>query len=123
MKEMQPPVYKGMSSLGAKVREGLKSVLDEAGVTAFVGGAGSFFHIRWTRERVYNYRTSATQSRILSQYFSLGMMNRGIYYLGHTNVSAITTDAEVEILLDAARVTLDEMKPLIEEHAPHLLTD
>ena len=123
MKEMQPPVYDKMSALGARVREGLESLLDEAGVTVFVGGTGSFFHIRWTREKVYDYRTSATQSRILSQYFSLGMMNRGTYYLGHTNVSAITTEEEAKRLLDAARGTVDEMMPLIEEHAPHLLTD
>jgi dihydrodipicolinate synthase/N-acetylneuraminate lyase len=50
------------------------------------------------------------------------MMNRGFFYLGHTNVSAITTEDEVDSLLEAARRTLGDLKPLIAEHAQHLLT-
>jgi glutamate-1-semialdehyde 2,1-aminomutase len=122
MKVMQPDVYNRMSTLGAKVRKGLKSILDEEGVMAHVGGAGSFFHIIWTDREVFDFETSATGSRVLARYFILGMMNRGFFYLGHTNVSAITTAEEVDSLLHAARGTLVELKPLVEEHAAHLLT-
>ena len=122
MKMMQPGVYDRMSALGARVREGLKSILHEEGVTAHVGGVGSFFHIIWTDEEVFDFETSATGNRVLARYFTLGMMNRGFFYLGHTNISAITTEDEAGSLLEAARGTLGELKPLVEEHAPHLLT-
>ena len=121
MKVMQPSIYDQMSALGARVREGLKAILDEEGVTAHVGGTGSFFHIIWTDEDVFDFETSATGNKVLSKYFTLGMMNRGFFYLGHTNLSAITTEDEANSLLEAARETLGELKPIIEEHAQHLL--
>ena len=121
MKVMQKDVYNRMNTMGAKVREGLKSILDEEGVMAHVGGTGSFFHIIWTDKEVFDFETSATGNRVLARYFVLGMMNRGFFYLGHTNVSAVTTDQEVDSLLQAARETLVKLKPLIKEYAVHLL--
>ena len=103
------------------MRKGLKAALDEAGITAHVGSVGSFFHIVWTGEEVVDFATTATGDRVLARYFSLGMMNRGIFKLGHPNVSAVTTDDDVKAAIEAARETIDAMKPLIKERAPHLL--
>jgi glutamate-1-semialdehyde 2,1-aminomutase len=122
MKVMQPSVYDQMSALGSRLRKRLKSILNEEGVAAHVGGAGSFFHIIWTDEDVFDFETSATGNRVIAKYFTLGMMNRGIFYLGHTNLSTITTEDEVNSMLEAARGTLEELKPLVEEYAPNLLT-
>lgn len=122
MKEMKPEVYERLGDLGGSMRKGLKTALDEAGITAHVGSIGSFFHIVWTGEEVVDFATAATGDRVLARYFSLGMMNRGIFKLGHPNVSAVTTDGDVKSAIEAARETIDAMKPLIKERAPNLLT-
>ena len=121
MEEMKPPVYDAMDRLGERMREGTKAILEEAGVDAFVGGIGSFFHVVWTPEEVKDYRTAATGDRVLGRYFSLDMMNRGVYLLGHPNVSAVTTDEDLDFALSAIRRSVGELRPHIEERAPHLL--
>lgn len=121
MKELRPPVYERMAALGRRMREGLRSILGEEGVTAHVGGVGSFFHVIWTREEVVDYRTAATGDPAISRYLSLDLMNRGIYLLGHPNVSAVTTEKDVETALAAARESVKTLRPIIEERAPHLI--
>ncbi len=121
MREMTPGVYERMEDLGGRMRQGLRSILDEEGVATHVGGAGSLFHVTWTDEEVFDYKTAATGDRALARYFSLGMMNHGAFKLGHPNVSAVTTDADVRLALEAARATIEAMKPIIKERAPQLL--
>jgi glutamate-1-semialdehyde 2,1-aminomutase len=122
MQEMRPSVYRRMGLIGERMRRGLARILDEAGVDSFVGGVGSFFHIIWTVEEVVDYRTAATGNRALSRYFSLAMLNKGIYLLGHPNVSAVTTEEDVDTALEATRQSVDELKPVIKDLMPHLLT-
>lgn len=121
MQEMKPEVYRRMDFLGERMRRGLRRALDDVGVGAFVGGIGSFFHIIWTGEEVVDYRTAATGNRDLGRYFSLDMMNRGFFLLGHPNVSAVTTEEDVDTALDGARQSVKALKPIIKERAPHLL--
>jgi len=121
MTELKPQVYKRLAELGRRMRDGLKDILNEAGLIAHVGGLGSFFHVIWTKEDVIDHRTASTGDALLARYFSLGMMNRGSFVLGHPNVSAVTTNSDVDTALEAARETVEDMRQLIEERAPHLL--
>ena len=123
MREMRPHIYERMADLGATMRNGLKAALEDAGVKAHVGGVGSFFHVIWTGEDVVDHRTAATGDRALNAYFNLGLMNRGVFKLGHPNVSAVTTDEDVEFALEAARKIVRDLKPIIKERAPHLLVN
>jgi len=121
MKEMKPGVYERMTGMGDAMSKGLKKALVGEGVTAHVGGVGSLFSIAWTDREVVDHETSKTADRGLFTLFNLGMMNRGVFILGHPNVSAVQTEEDLEKALDAARETVAEMKPLIRERAPHLL--
>lgn len=121
MKEMKPPVYEGMAEMGDEMRDGLRDVLAGEGVTAHVGGVGSLFSVAWTDREVMDHETSRTADRTLFNVFNLGMMNRGVFMLGHSNVSAVQTEEDLEKALEAAGDTVAEMKPLIRERAPHLL--
>jgi len=123
MQEMKPQVYERMADLGGSMRKGLRTILDEEGLKAHVGGVGSLFHITWTGEEVIDFRTASTGDRFLNLYFNLGMMNRGIFKLGHPNVSAVTTADEVNTAVVAARETIRTMKPQIKKTAPHLCTN
>jgi glutamate-1-semialdehyde 2,1-aminomutase len=122
MKLLKNEVYGEMAKFGEKARTGLKNLLEDAGVNAQVGGEGSFFHVTWTDKEVYDSETASTEDKALSRYFSLGLMNRGIFKLGHPNLSAVTKDAEVEKLLIASQETINDMMPIIRERMPQLLT-
>jgi glutamate-1-semialdehyde 2,1-aminomutase len=121
MKEMKPGVYEEMAKMGDEMRNGLKEALAGEGVTAHVGGVGSLFSVAWTDREVMDHETSRTADRALFNVFNLGMMNRGVFILGHPNVSAVQTEEDLKKALMAAEETVAEMKPLIRERAPHLL--
>jgi glutamate-1-semialdehyde aminotransferase len=121
MKEMKPKAYEKIAKTGDEVRNGLRMALDEEGVKAHVGGVASLFSVSWTDREVYDHQSSQSADRVLFNVFNLGMMNRGVFILGHPNVSAVTKKKDVEHVLDAARETVREMKPLIGDRAPHLL--
>ncbi len=121
LKELRPPVYDEMDRKGKKMREGLTKILDEAGVNAFVGGMASFFHVIWTTEKVRDYRSAATGDKTISRYFSVDLMNRGIFLLGHPNVSAVTTNDDLSFSLDTLDTSVTAMKPRIQQISPELI--
>ena len=121
LKELQPRVYDEMDRNGEMMREGLTKILDEAGINTFVGGMASFFHVIWTTENVRDYRSAATADRTVSRYFSIDLMNRGIFLLGHPNVSAVTSQDDISFTLDAVRESIETIKPIIRERSPNLL--
>jgi len=121
MKELKPEIYKRLARMGDTMRDGLKEALAGEGVTAHVGGVGSLFSVAWTDREVVDHETSRTADRALFTLFNLGMMNRGVFILGHPNVSAVQTEEELEKALLAAGETVAEMKPTIKERAPYLL--
>jgi len=121
LKELQPPVYDELDRKGEKMREGLTKILDESGITAFVGGMASFFHVLWTTEKVRDYRSAATGDRTISRYFSIDLMNRGVFLLGHPNASEVTTHEDIRITLNAIKESVETNKPIIKECSPHLL--
>jgi glutamate-1-semialdehyde 2,1-aminomutase len=121
LKELQPPVYDTMDKNGEKMRQGLTRILEEAGVNAFVGGMASFFHIIWTTEKVRDYRSAATGDKTIARYFSIDLMNRGIFLLGHPNLSAVTSNDDISLTLDSARKSVETLAPIIKDEAPHLI--
>lgn len=121
LKMLAPQKYEELEEMGNRVREGLRKALDEEGVTAHVGGAGSIFNLAWTDREVKDHKSAQMASRALHHYFNLGMMNKGIFILGHPNISTVQTTSDIEHLHESARATIQEMKPTIEEIAPHLL--
>jgi glutamate-1-semialdehyde 2,1-aminomutase len=123
MKEMRPTTYENLDKLGRQIRTGLKSTLDNACLTAHVGGVGSLFHIAWTKEEVVNYRTAATGNRIISRYFSTDLMNRGIFLSEHPNISVATSNEDVKEFLKAMKQSISNLKPIINEWAPHLIAE
>jgi len=123
MKELQPPVYERLDRAGDDMRRGLRKILDGEGIAAQVGGTGSFFHITWTKEKVYDYRTAASEERTIGRYLSLELMNRGVYLQAHPNVSAVTSSEDIELALEAMRQTIHDIRPVIKDRAPHLISN
>ncbi|MGQ9722742.1 MAG: aspartate aminotransferase family protein [Candidatus Jordarchaeum sp.] len=118
---LTPDVYEKMDRLGEEMRTGLSEILSDQNIEAHVGGVASFFHIFWTKEEVVDYRTLKTADTRCQNYFDLDSLNRGIYYRDHPNVSAVTTREDVKKALDAARETVEILKPVIKEISPGLV--
>ena len=121
LRELRPEVYERLDRMGEAIRGEIRDLLDEAGITAQVVGMGSLFQIIWTREPVWDYRSAAAGDAGLAHCFSIALMNRGVYLRAHPNVSAATSEDDVEAALDAMRAALSDLRPLIEFRAPHLL--
>ncbi|MHA1263181.1 MAG: aminotransferase class III-fold pyridoxal phosphate-dependent enzyme, partial [Candidatus Freyarchaeota archaeon] len=117
---LTPDVYEKMNRLGEEMRIGLSEILSDMNINAQVEGVGSFFHIFWTPEKVVDYRTLKTADTRIQNYFDLDSLNRGVYYRDHPNVSAVTTRDDVEKALEAARETIELLKPVIKEISPEL---
>jgi glutamate-1-semialdehyde 2,1-aminomutase len=122
MKEMNKTKYVDLELKGEDIRKNLRTMLNEEGLRLFVGGAGSLFFVSWTNKEVYDYKTAMTADSGLFNIFNLGMMNKGIFILGHPNVSVVQSNKEIQTAVDTARETLREMKPLIQDRAPNLLS-
>ena len=121
MKMLTQARYKSLATMGDEMRTGLRKILDEEGLKAHVGGVGSLFSISWTDKPVRDHISSQTADKALGFFFNLGMMNRGVFILGHPNVSTALTKTDIETVLDAARATMVELKPIVRDRAPHLL--
>ena len=122
LKELTKEKYDKIAEMGEMMRTGLKKTFTEEGINVFVGGAGSFFFVSWTDKEVYDHLSSTTADRGLANIFNIGMMNKGFYILGHPNVSTAQRKDDIAAMLTAARETVKEMKPIIKERAPHLLS-
>lgn len=121
MKILTQSKYRYLEEMGEKMRTGLSKTLDEAGLKAYVGGTGSLFFLSWTDTAVRDHASAQTADRALSHLFNLGMMNRGIFILGHPNACTVLTEKDADMVLEAARATVKELKPIIKERAPHLV--
>jgi glutamate-1-semialdehyde aminotransferase len=103
MTAMTPAVYDRMNDLGARVRERLVAICD--GLPLQVTGAGSLFKITATGKTIRNYRDAATADKGWEQTAALALLNEGYMLTTALSgcISAITTEAEIEGLLDAVR--------------------
>ena len=107
-----------MDRNGEKMRQGLTRILTGTGVNAFVGGMASFFYVIWTPEKVRDYRLAVTGDRIISRYFSIDLMNRGVSLLGHPNVSAVTSNDDISFTLQRMRNSVENLTPIIKDEPP-----
>jgi glutamate-1-semialdehyde 2,1-aminomutase len=103
MTAMTPAVYDRINDLGARVRERLAAICD--GLPLQVTGAGSLFKITATGRTIRNYRDAATADKGWEQTAALALLNEGYMLTTALSgcISAITTEAEIEGLLDAVR--------------------
>lgn len=122
MNEMTKKMYDMIANMGEKMRKGLRKVFTEEDLKVFVGGVGSFFFIAWSDKDVYDHLSSVRADRSLFNIFNIGMMNKGFYILGHPNVSTSQRKEDIAAAIDAARETVNEMKPIISKRAPHLIS-
>lgn len=107
----KPGVYPRLFALGAALRDGLRAVLAEEGITAHVQGDGPLAAVVFTDREVVDYRTAATADRQRARAFLLGLFRRGIFLNTMSTklyLSLAHTEGDIGRFLDAARATLRE---------------
>jgi glutamate-1-semialdehyde 2,1-aminomutase len=122
MKEMTQKKYDIIANKGEEMRNGLRTVFREEGIDVFIGGDGSFFFVAWTDKEVFDHHSSTMAHRGLFNIFNIGMMNKGFYILGHPNISTAQNKEDLTNAINGARETVIEMKPIIQDIAPHLIS-
>jgi glutamate-1-semialdehyde 2,1-aminomutase len=107
----RPGTYARLFALGETLRGGLRSVLNEAGVTAQVQGDGPLAAIVFTNHEVVDYRTAFDSDRTRARAFPLGLFRRGVFLNPMSTklyLSLAHSDADIQRFLDTARATLRE---------------
>ena len=114
-----------INRLGEKLRSDLRKVLNELEITAQVTGTGSLAQIHFTDREVRDWRSAATASIDLRTIFHLLILEKGIFAATRAffNISTPMGATEVNILMDAVKSSLIEMRPYIENISPHLISD
>lgn len=99
-------VYKHISSLGKKLKEGIEKIVEEVGLPALLQGPGPMFHLFFThRKSVNHYRDyldsdMETYGRFIEYLLHEGILSlsRGIWY-----ISAAHSDEDIDGTLEVVR--------------------
>ena len=108
MEAMTPDVYQRLNALGETLRAKLRAVFDELEVPCQITGAASFFGMHITSEPVTDYRSSLKSDKAMRNALFLGLVNEGVLLQETCSgaLSTLTTEAEVDALVDAVREIL-----------------
>ncbi len=125
MKEFGAEQVVRINELGQRLRTGLNSAFQSAGVRIQAVGSGSIIRLHWRDGTVQTARdAAAAQEKALDlpKLLHLEMMNRGIFSAPRCQfaISTPMTENEVDAAVDAMAHSLDTVRPYVESHVPHL---
>jgi len=128
MKEVGAEQVERINELGQRLRNGLNSAFQTAGVGIRAVGSGSIIRILWSREKLTNARDAvAAQEKALDlpKLLHLEMMNRGIFSAPRCQyaISTPMSEKEIDVAVDVMSQSLEVVKPYVQKHTPHLALD
>ena len=108
MEAMTPEVYQRLNSLGKSLRAKLRAVFDELEVPCQITGTASFFGMHIMSEPVTDYRSSLRSDKSMRHALFMGLVNEGVLLQESCAgaLSTLTTESEVDTLVDAVREVL-----------------
>ncbi len=112
----RPGTYEHLTSLGARLADGLRREMTEAGIPATIRGHGTVFQLWFTRDPARTYRDGRLQGKpVFYQRFHQAMLSRGVLFhpsqFEHFFVSTAHTDKHVDDTLEAAHLAIREIAP------------
>ena len=112
MKQLTPDVFQRMNALGDGLREKLSAVFGELEIPAQITGIGSLFAMHFTDEEVTDYRSMLRGDQSKKNALFIGLMNEGLllFSKGSGALNTLTTEAEVDELVDATRRVLQRIR-------------
>ncbi len=108
MEAMTPAIYQRLNALGETLRAKLRAVFDELEVPCQITGTASFFGMHITSEPVTDYRSALRSDKAMRNALFMGLVNEGVLLQESCSgaLSTLTTDTEVDALVDAVREVL-----------------
>ncbi len=125
LKEMNSGAIERINRMGESLARDLQQVLDDLNIRAQIKGCGSLQQLHFTPEPISTASTAfLTQDRDVLRLFNLSLMNKGVFIgnRGFFALSTVMTEAETARALEAAAEALAELKPMIEQAAPQLIS-
>ena len=93
-----------------RLAQGLQGLFDAAGVAAHATAVGSLFRIHFMAEKPRNYRQAALNDGLMSRWLFFSLLERGIHWGDHGNVSTQLEDTHVDAFLAAVEESLENLK-------------
>lgn len=75
----EPGVYKQLDDMAGQLCDGMKTIAEEAGISAVFNRVGSLFTMFFTETQVTDYKTAKTCDTARFAKFFIGMLERGVY--------------------------------------------
>ncbi|MBV7331820.1 aspartate aminotransferase family protein [Chloroflexi bacterium TSY] len=106
LKEMrQPDIYQRFFAIGQKLRQGLRTILEDLSLKAQVLGDGPLCAVSFTDRPVVDYRTASQADGVKARRFTLGLFANGIFLNPMSTklyVSLAHSDKDIARIHDAA---------------------
>ena len=126
MRRLDQAAIDRLNRQGERLRAGVNRIFAATGIRGQCQGYGSLQQIHWTDEELVTMSDGRRASEDIGRLpglLHLELLNRGVHgsSRGMYSVSTPTTDAEIDLALDAFEGALGTLKPYIAETAPRLL--
>ena len=110
----QPGIYEDLERKSAKLCNGLKKNIEDAGVKACFTRVGSMFSMFFTDKEVFDYQTvTSCDTELFKRYFN-AMLEEGIYIAPSQFeagfMSTVHTDDDIDKTLQASRKAIEKAK-------------
>ena len=106
LQTMTPAAYSRLESRTLKLGADLQNTFNAAGIVAQVTTIGSLFRIHFLPEKPLNYRQAALNDTTMARWFYFALLERGIHWADHGNVSLPTTDEDIATFVGAVQDAL-----------------
>ena len=106
--------HQKLFDLGEKLMRGLSEIAKQTGHQILIQGLGPMFHVGFTdAKEVNDFRDTFAYDKAQYSLFVQGMQERGVRLIGRGlwYISNAHNEADIELCLEMARQTLQEMKP------------
>ena len=112
LQQLTPEVFERIDRLGRELRAKLATVFDEFDIDANVTGIASLFGVHFTAERVVDYRSMLRGDHEMRRLLFMGLLNEEVLVQPRAAgaLTTLTTEAEVNELVDATRRVVDRVR-------------
>jgi glutamate-1-semialdehyde 2,1-aminomutase len=123
---LDQPAIDRLNALGARLQLGIDSAFRDTGIAARTSRFGSLLYVHWTNGSVETPRDVALwkqKAADLPRLFHLDLLTRGVFSAnrGLMNISTPMTEEDIDSTIFAVRDSLDLLKSVVADKAPHLL--
>jgi glutamate-1-semialdehyde 2,1-aminomutase len=110
--EEHPEIYDQLNATGEKIREGLRSVIDEGGYPATVVGDASLFMVRFVDHKVTSARDLMDENRTALRELFPYLVKHGVFIPQNhfAIISAAHSAEDVESIVEAYRRALHDLR-------------